>query len=322
MNQQIYKDIPKDIVNQAIDWVVHFKFGLVTEKDKKLLSNWRKEDPLHDKAWQRLNELDQDFAVVSNKDQALINRVLNSSQNKVNGKVLKVISILFVSLVLTWTVIDKPNFGYFLADYKTQTGEIRLVKLENGTVVHINSNSVLDVISIDNKTRMHLYKGQILVDSSASSLENKPYISTTQLNLKPIGTRFVVTQNKDLSNVEILDGSVEAQHRNNSNKLIARAGQKWTVIDQELIRVKPNGLNPEAWVNYMIEADNARLEDVLIAIDRHRAGWLQYSSEVEDIRVSGNFHLHDTDSILGALEKTLPITINKTTKWWVEVEKK
>ena len=86
MSQQLYKDIPKDIVNQAIDWVVHFKFGLVTEEDEKLLSNWRKEDPLHDKAWQRLNELDQDFAVVSNKDQALINRVLNKSQKKSMGK--------------------------------------------------------------------------------------------------------------------------------------------------------------------------------------------------------------------------------------------
>jgi len=79
-------------------------------------------------------------------------------------------------------------------------------------------------------------------------------------------------------------------------------------------------LRPEAWVEGVVEADDAPLGRVLEALARHRHGWLRYDAAVAQLRVSGVFRLDDTDSALRALEQSLPIRIERTTDWWVTIE--
>lgn len=53
---------------------------------------------------------------------------------------------------------------------------------------------------------------------------------------------------------------------------------------------------------------------------RYRPGWLNCANEVSSLRISGTFKLDDTEQILRAIGKTLPVRVERRTKYWVSIE--
>ncbi len=74
-----------------------------------------------------------------------------------------------------------------------------------------------------------------------------------------------------------------------------------------------------AWTEGMIIASGMRLQDFLSELSRYRRGRLSCDPAIADLRVSGTYPLNDTDKILSALRKTLPIDVHFLTRYWVTV---
>lgn len=71
----------------------------------------------------------------------------------------------------------------------------------------------------------------------------------------------------------------------------------------------------------MLIASDWRLEDFLAELSRYRPGRLVCDEQVADLRLSGAFHLNDTDVVLENLANTLPVRLRYLTRYWVRVEK-
>jgi len=72
-----------------------------------------------------------------------------------------------------------------------------------------------------------------------------------------------------------------------------------------------------AWVQGALYADNMRLDDFIDELGRHRPGRLACDPAVAGLRISGSFPLGDTDRILAAVERALPVQAQRYTRYWV-----
>ncbi|MCE1061894.1 hypothetical protein LU646_29115, partial [Pseudomonas alloputida] len=63
-----------------------------------------------------------------------------------------------------------------------------------------------------------------------------------------------------------------------------------------------------------------RLSNFLAQVSRYRHGYLGYSNEIADLRLSGVFRLEDPEQLLRLLPQTLPVRLRRRTRWWVHVE--
>lgn len=58
-------DIPPQIVDQAIDWIVKLESDDATHATHRACEAWRASDPLHERAWQALQQIEHTFRLSS-----------------------------------------------------------------------------------------------------------------------------------------------------------------------------------------------------------------------------------------------------------------
>jgi transmembrane sensor len=75
-----------------------------------------------------------------------------------------------------------------------------------------------------------------------------------------------------------------------------------------------------AWSEGMLVASDMPLGEFLGELARYRAGRISCAPEVAHLRVSGTYPLGDTERILGALQRALPIRVRFFTRYWVSVQ--
>ena len=62
-----------------------------------------------------------------------------------------------------------------------------------------------------------------------------------------------------------------------------------------------------------------RLGHFIAELSRYRPGLLRCASEVAELRISGVYPLADSDAVLDALTQSLPVSINRRSRYWVTV---
>lgn len=310
--------IPDQILDQACHWSVVLGDSAVSAEDQREFELWLAANPLHELAWQRLQLVEQELIPVRTLGQhhsVLLQGLANTRRQRktVFASALSCLLLVGFSLLLFPHAIQD-----WRADYATAKGELEQIHLESGALLFIDTDSALDVENSPEGMAIHLHRGRILVDSSAAAPADKPHVITADTHFTPIGTRFVVTKRAALDELVVTQGQVRVETAGQSQ--LVNAGDGIQVAARAIQPLASTGMAADAWVDGVIEANNARLGDVLDALSQHRRGWLHYDAEVAELRVNGIFHLKDSDKALSSLANTLPITVNRNTDWWISVK--
>ncbi|HTF96401.1 MAG TPA: DUF4880 domain-containing protein [Cellvibrio sp.] len=318
MNQPAH-NIPDDILDQACHWNVVLGDERVCEHDQDSFKQWLESNPLHELAWQRLQMVEQELLPVrplAQQGSDILQDLASSrrQRKRVFASAFSIVLLVGISLSL---------FPDWRADYVTGKGELQQISLDGGAIIYLDSGVALDVDNnedgmIGDGVVVHLHHGRILVDSSAAAPAHKPRVITDHARFTPVGTRFVVSEQRNRSELVVTQGQVNVDA--NGNSRVANAGDSLQVSNNAITTHVGNGMTPDAWVDGVIEANNARLGDVLDALSQHRRGWLRYDAGVADLRVNGIFYLKDTDKALTSLSNTLPISIETRAGWWTSVK--
>ena len=310
--------IPDQILDQACHWSVVVGDSAVSAEDQREFELWLAANPLHELAWQRLQLVEQELIPVRTLGQhhsALLQGLANTRRQRktVFASALSCLLLVGFSLLLFPHTIQN-----WQADYATAKGELEQIHLDGGALLYLDADSALDVKTTVDGIAVHLYRGRILVDSAAAAPANKPHIITEGTRFTPVGTRFVVTTRDEQDELVVTQGQVKVEAAGHSE--LVNAGNGIQVAARAIQPLASTGMAADAWVDGVIEANNARLGDVLDALSQHRRGWLHYDAEVAELRVNGIFHLKDSDKALSSLANTLPITVNRNTDWWISVK--
>ncbi|WPP00316.1 FecR domain-containing protein [Pseudomonas sp. HR96] len=314
------RPVSSRVLDAAIAWQLTLDDEPRAGQARAEFERWHAADEEHARAWHQLNLIDVRFnAAAGPARKALLapRDGLRRQLRKLGGSSLAV--LLAAGLALFFGARVLP-IDYWLADQRTATGEQRLLQLEDGTRIELNTHSAVDIRFDAQRRLIVLRAGEILVQTGHRDGEARPLIvETVNGSLRPMGTRFLVRREARGTLLGVLQSAVAAKPRNIGSEQVVQQGQQLLMHDDQLDAVSALPPGSDAWTRGMLVVDNARLADLLDELARYRSGYLAARPEVADLRITGSFPLKDTDLALQALLPTLPVRIDQHTRWWTTV---
>lgn len=213
--------------------------------------------------------------------------------------------------------------------FRTAVGEVTHITLTDGSVLSLNTDSEV-VVNIDDQERaVRLLRGEVFFDIAKD--EQRPFrIDTGRRFIEVLGTQFNVRKRADERTVQIavVEGKVAVKRATATSErrsfedpasyLLAGYIGSYSQDDEEPEQVVSQNKEREVdiaqtWRKGVVRFDDQSLSHVVREFNRYREVKIELADErVEGLRISGVFHLNNNDHILAALEKTLPIKIERT----------
>lgn len=308
------------IIQDAIVWMVRLQSGEADQQTQQHCRHWREQNPAHEQAWQELERLNQRIRTLP---AALTHSTLNDGaarQRQFNRRMaLKSIAIFVGVGMLAMAGRKVLPWQQMLADYSTGIGERKHIMLADGTGIHLNTDTALDVDFDDRQRLVRLRQGEVLITTGGDTVAHyRPFIvETAEGRSRALGTRFRVRQESDATLVGVYESAVEVTPEHATQPTRIAAGQQLRFTARQVGAPLPADPDAVAWIEGAIVAKQTRLDDFARELDRHRPGKLKCDSAIAHLKISGVFPLDDTDRILAALENTLPIKVERHTDYWV-----
>ena len=306
------------ILDEAIAWQLRLGSGEAHAEDEAAFAHWHAAHSEHARAWRQLGAMDQRVSAAAGPArQALLQSRagLRRRIGKVGGGLA---GMFLLGSLLAWVGAPSLAPSYWLADQRTATGELRTLRLEDGTLLSLNSHTAVDIDYAGEQRVIVLHQGEISVETGHQ--DPRPLlVRTDDGRLRPLGTRFLVRREDDGTRLEVLQASVAAMPLNSGDEQVLREGQQVLMNANGLGRIGTVPAGADAWTRGMLVVDNVRLADLLAALGQYRSGYLGVDDQVADLRVTGSFPLTDTDLALSSLVPALPVKVERHTPWWVTV---
>lgn len=291
--------------------------------DEQALQQWLGSDPMHQWAWQRVDQLQARLGRVPGH--LALNTLERAEQHFSMSRrsVLKGLALMLGTGTLGVAAYRHAPVEHWLADHHTATGEIKQLTLDDGTSLILNTASAVDIHFNANERLVILREGEIMVTTASDSAENpRPFIvQTPQGRARAQGTRFSVRMLEGETQVAVFEHSVAVTTRTGAQNHCF-AGQQLTFTADTAS--SPTGLAPtdDAWTRQMLVVQNMRLDTFIAELSRYRTGVLRCAPSVAHYRITGAFRVDDTDQALHALSKSFPVSVNFRTRYWAMLDEK
>ncbi|WP_437881998.1 FecR domain-containing protein [Pseudomonas sp. LRF_L74] len=308
-------NIDREVARQAAHWLMLLHSGEADERQLYDCERWRLADPEHERAWQRVRQVQEKFGL-------LPPGMAMSTLGRERRNAFKTLLVLAIVAPLGYTAYRLGERQQWLADQRTAIGERRSLVLADGSRIQLNSDSAIDVRFDERQRLIVLRRGELLIDSGKDpAFASRPLrVETAQGMMQALGTRFSVRRLDDraLTHLAVFDGAVRASPFHGDSVTIS-AGQQLRFSQESRGVLSAVTEDAAGWSRGQLIADGMPLREFLAELDRYRAGWLRCAPEVEGLRISGTFQLDNSDAILAALPATLPVVVTRRTNYWVTV---
>jgi transmembrane sensor len=293
--------IDPKIAGEAADWLVRLHSGRFSDADKLACERWRQRSPEHDRAWTRAQAV---LAKFGGLPPGLGRAAMNADATRRAG--LRVLAGLIVGVPAGWLAWRTAPWQSWTADYATSSGERRQFQLPDGSVLALNTASAVDLDYSAEQRLVLLREGEILLRSAhAAPPDPRPLrVRTAEGSVQALGTYFGVRQLDARSRVAVIEGQVRLQPRAAAAGVVLAAGQCAEFSDREVLAPRAYVHPPQAWLDGVLYADDMRLADFLKELARYRPG---------------RFQVDDTDAVLLAVSRSLPVRVVSRSRYWVSV---
>jgi transmembrane sensor len=307
---------------QAIDWVVRLGSGEATDADQHRFDTWLAQHPDHPAAWARVGHaLDATLAPLraggntGAAAQALRQALVKAPARRrfLRGSLALAGLGAGGALVLSagrWF----DGRGSALA---TDTGERQRFALPDGSSVLLNARSraVPDVSPASRGLRLE--RGAALVDAAAGRL---PFlVRSGEARIASDGGQFMVSRDDERSLVAAIDRPLVATAPNGHAISLQAGSSAWLGVNG-IDASDRDARSLAAWQRGVLEVGDQSLGQVIDALRPYRTGLLRVASRAARLRVMGLFPLDDTERAMDMLAATLPIRVERYSRWLTLVE--
>ncbi|WP_339533070.1 FecR domain-containing protein [Pseudomonas mucidolens] len=303
------------IVEQASEWLMLQWGGELDGAQREAFVRWQDAHPEHRRAWQRLQRLQQTLGEVP-ADSA--RAVLRDAPDPQRRATLKLLGVFLVAGGSGYLVQGSRPWQSAFAEYRTATGEIRHLTLSDGTRLDLNTDSAIDLRFSASERRIRLTRGEILLTSGHDP--SRPLIVETPAgDVQALGTRFAVRELDDGSRVDLYEGRVQVRPVA-GQAVLMKAGDSLWFNTRQTSAVMALDANASSWAQNRLIAERQPLGRFIAQLSRYRPGLLRCDATVAELLLTGVFPLDDTDAILAALERSLPVRVQALTRYWVTIK--
>lgn len=305
----------------AIDWLVRMQSGLMSAPELEALQRWREASDEHEDAWQRVASLpllQQPGASLLHD--ATARRALESAGPDIQKRrqLLKRLLVLGAVGGVAWQGAGSTPVRAALANHRTGTGERRQWTLVDGSSLWLNTASAVNLDFNDQARRIQMIEGELALNVRA---ESRPLqLITPDAILQSREAQLQVRHDRQGTQVTVMGGQVQVRSRGQPTSSSLEAG--WQVrVDRLGIGVPSRAdlLVVQAWLRGILPADRLRLDALVAELSRYRPGMLRCHEQVSGLRLTGSFSLDDTDAALTLIARTLPVRIERLTRYWVSI---
>jgi len=188
--------------------------------------------------------------------------------------------------------------------YRTAVGETRTVRLADGSLIHLNTNSSVEVALRDDIRSIHLLRGEAQFDVAHDA--KRPFIVNADGTLvRAVGTMFNVRLRPDVTELTVIEGIVvvrngdSAVRRIESGRSAAVRSGSIAVTHLEPAKIKQR----IAWQEGMVEFNGDTLAQAVEEFNRYRPTPLVIGDPaIASLRVGGAFRLDRSQDFVDALE--------------------
>jgi len=307
------------LLREAADWAIVFQYDTPTDAERQAFERWHQRSPAHAAAWARAQSVFHTFnRVPADIGKGAVNKLEQSYDRR---RSLRLLGTLLLAVPAGWLAFRQVPWQRWTADVATSTGARKTLTLPDGSVLVLNTASAVNIAFSETERRIRLVAGEILVTTHTDpSPTYRPFLVDTSLGVvRALGTRFSVRElDADTLRVAVFESAVEVRLLAGDARTL-RSGEQ-AEFDAAGVSEPVHVENTAAlWEQGMLLAKDMRLADVIAELARHRPGVLRCDAAVADLRVSGAISLADTDAGLAALASSMPLRIERHTRYWVTV---
>lgn len=314
-------EINPQVRDTAIDWLVRMQSGLVSASDLEALQCWREASNEHEQAWQRVASLPllQQPGANLLRD-ATVRRALESAGPDLQNRrqALKRLLVLGAVGGLAWQGAGSTPVRAALANYRTGTGERHQWSLVDGSSLWLNTASAVNLDFTDQVRRIQMIEGEL-----ALRLRVEPrslQLITPDAIVQSSEAHLQVRHDRQGTQVTVLEGQVQVHSRGQQAPFSLGAGWQARMNRSGIsVPMRADLMLTQAWLRGVLPADRLRLDALVAELSRYRSGVLRCHEQVSGLRLTGSFSLDDTDAALTLVARTLPVRIERITRYWVSI---
>ena len=198
--------------------------------------------------------------------------------------------------------------------YATAVGEQRVVELEDGSSVQLNTASRIEVAFTDEERLVRLKAGQALFEVEKAAA---PFVvDAASSRTRALGTAFEVFVKSGGAQVTLLEGSVSVAPPG------AAAGEGIVLEPGERLMVAGGAAGPVeqvdlaaalSWRNGILQFTDIRLADAAQELNRYSAKQIVVGDPaLAEERLSGSFKAGDQEMFVSALALFLPVEVHRS----------
>jgi transmembrane sensor len=330
-----------EIDEEAAAWTWRIDSGKLSSADRQAFESWLRQDLRHRRAFDELSRVWAaiDGLAEAKRDEKIAtftDDVQRLAVRRLHPRWLAAAAMLAVAIAgVVWF-----RDGSEIQTLATAVGQQRNVTLVDGSIITLNTNTIVET-DLSRRTReIYLRKGE--AHFQVAHDRSRPFlVHAGDAVVRAVGTEFEVrlraNQHVDImvneGRVEVQAGMpvIAPQARDAAARPVAAtamralsAGEQLSTAsaDYAVVSVSPEQLSSEmAWREGAIIFDGESLSAAIAEIERYTDARIVVSdSRIAGLRVGGRFRTGDLQGFFDALQTALPVTIRRTADGVVYVD--
>jgi transmembrane sensor len=195
--------------------------------------------------------------------------------------------------------------------YHTGVGEQKIVRLADGSVLQLNTQSQARVAYTDGMREIEL-KGEALF-TVAKEVRRPFLVRTHDATVRALGTRFNVYEQGVGTRVAVLEGRVRVSAASPGSPFDLSAGEEAEVTQRAAHKaIRPNVKVATAWRDRTLVFERATLSDVAREFNRYNTTQIEIDPATgEANRLSGTFDARHPESLLLWLQSRSDLAVDR-----------
>jgi transmembrane sensor len=308
-------DSRRQALRSASHWYAVLSGERVSPQQEARWQQWYEQDQDNQWAWQQVENLRSQLSHVPGD---VASRALHDSR-LTRRHVLKGL-LLLLGVGGGWQLWQSETGEGLRADYRTAKGMISHQRLEDGSLLTLNTQTAANARFDAQQRTVQLWYGEIAIATAKDALHRPFRVLTRQGQLTALGTEFTVHQQENHTLLVVQQHAVEvALIGDSAQTRIVNAGESLQFSATAFGAVTSADDENLSWTQGVLSFSDKPLGEVIATLSRYRPGVLRCDPDVAGLRLSGTFPIKNSDAILNVIAQTLPVKIQSVTRYWVNI---
>lgn len=305
-----------DLSRQATAWLVQLDDEPDNEALRAQFIDWLATSPAHLAAWEETDHVSGLMSAAGPLPQSELEVSASTARAAWFRRLpsARTLASLAMAICLAWFAV--PYLALQLrSDEITGTGELRVVKLEDGSTVHLAPTTAIAFSSTADGRILNLLQGEAWFDVAHDKA--RPFrVMAGDSTVTVLGTAFSVRRKEPGTDMAVQRGRVAVAKPDGTQRIELAAGQSLSLSAVEATRgaIRPDRV--ASWRDGVAIVNDQSIGEVIDRIRPWYGGYIiARGPGLHSRRVSGIYDLRHSDRALEALARAHKVTVSQVSPW-------